>query len=76
MPEGDIVEKMALFTWESTDGCHRHKAEQVLFPLAERTLSAADKAALAADFERIEREEAGEDMHAGDDVLAHELSKD
>jgi hemerythrin-like domain-containing protein len=54
---------------------HIGKENKVLFPLAERSLGAADKAALAAEFERVEREETGEGVHERYHALAHELSE-
>lgn len=52
---------------------HIDKENTVLFPLAERALSGADKAALAGEFDRVEREEAGEGGHEKYYALAHEL---
>ncbi len=54
---------------------HIGKENKVLFPLAERSLGAADKAALAAEFDRVEREETGEGAHERYHALAHELSE-
>jgi len=47
----------------------------VLFPLAERSLGAGDKATLADEFERVEREETGEGVHEKYHALARELSR-
>jgi hemerythrin-like domain-containing protein len=54
---------------------HIDKENKVLFPLAERSLGATDKAALAAEFDRVEREETGEGVHEQYHALAHELSE-
>ena len=54
---------------------HIGKENKVLFPLAERSLGATDKAALAAEFDRVEREETGEGVHEQYHALAHELSE-
>jgi len=53
---------------------HIDKENQVLFPFAERTLSADDKARLAQEFERIEEEETGAGVHEKYHALAHELA--
>ncbi len=53
---------------------HIAKENKVLFPLAERALRADDKARLAAEFDRVEREETGEGVHETYHALAHELS--
>jgi hemerythrin-like domain-containing protein len=42
---------------------HIQKEDNVLFPMADRLLSAADQQALAAEFERVEAEEMGEGTH-------------
>ena len=42
---------------------HIHKENEVLFPLAERTLDDETKHALAAEFERVEAEETGAGVH-------------
>lgn len=52
---------------------HVDKENNVLFPLAERTLRADDKAAVADGFDRVE-EETGGDVHEKYHALAHELS--
>jgi hemerythrin-like domain-containing protein len=54
---------------------HIDKENKVLFPLAERSLGAADKAALAAEFERVEREETGAGVHEKYHAVAQELSR-
>ena len=54
---------------------HIEKENQVLFPFAERTLSADDKVRLAQEFERIEEEETGAGVHEKYHALAHELAE-
>ncbi len=54
---------------------HVEKENKVLFPLAERSLSREDKAALADEFERVEREETGEGVHEKYHALAQELGR-
>jgi hemerythrin-like domain-containing protein len=53
---------------------HIEQENQVLFPFAERTLSAEDTAHLAREFERIEEEETGAGVHEIYDAMAHELA--
>jgi hemerythrin-like domain-containing protein len=53
---------------------HIEKENQVLFPFAERTLSADDKVRLAREFERIEEEETGAGVHEKYHAVAHELA--
>ncbi|MFA4964362.1 MAG: hemerythrin domain-containing protein [Thermoleophilia bacterium] len=52
---------------------HIDKENRVLFPLAERVLDGAAKAALAAEFERVEREETGAGVHEKYHAMAHDL---
>ena len=54
---------------------HIDKENKVLYPLAERSLGAADKVALAAEFERVEREETGAGVHEKYHSMAQELSR-
>lgn len=54
---------------------HIHKEDTVLFPLADRLLGDADKHALTAEFERIEAEEAGVDVHEHYEALARRLAE-
>lgn len=54
---------------------HIEKENKVLFPLAERSLGAEDKAVLASEFERVEREETGKGVHEKYHALAHELGE-
>ena len=43
-------------------------------PMADRVFSEEDQAALAADFERVERDEIGEGVHQRYEALARELA--
>lgn len=52
---------------------HIEKENQVLFPLAERTLSTDDKTLLVREFARIEEEESGAGVHQKYHALAHEI---
>jgi hemerythrin-like domain-containing protein len=52
---------------------HIRKEDSVLFPMAERLLTADDRAHLAAEFDRIEHEETGAGVHEKYHALAHEL---
>ena len=54
---------------------HIHKENEVLFPLAERTLDDEAKRALAAEFERVEEEETGAGVHERYHAIAHELGR-
>jgi hemerythrin-like domain-containing protein len=54
---------------------HIEKENKVLFPLAERSLGSRDKSGLAAEFERVEREETGEGVHEKYHALARELGE-
>lgn len=53
---------------------HIQKEDQVLFPMAEQTLTAEDGTALVARFEEIERSEIGEGVHERYHQWAHELA--
>jgi hemerythrin-like domain-containing protein len=53
---------------------HIHKEDNILFPMADRVFSQEDQAALAADFERVERDEIGEGVHERYEALARELA--
>jgi hemerythrin-like domain-containing protein len=55
---------------------HIQKEDNVLFPMADRLLSAADQQALAAEFEKVEAEEMGEGTHEKYHQLAHNLLHD
>lgn len=54
---------------------HIRKENEILFPLAERSLGEDDKRRLAAEFERVEAEETGEGVHERYHELAHQLAK-
>jgi len=53
---------------------HIMKENNILFPMADRVLTAQDQTELSAAFERIEQEEAGIGAHEKYHQLAHELS--
>ena len=50
---------------------HEH---QLIYPMADQIFSEADQAALAADFERVERDEIGDGVHQRYEALARELA--
>lgn len=54
---------------------HIHKENEVLFPMADKILSADDQAYLACEFERIEREETGPGVHERYHEMAQRLSE-
>jgi len=54
---------------------HIDKENTVLFPLADRILSATDQEHLAVGFERVEVEETGAGVHERYHAMAHELSR-
>jgi hemerythrin-like domain-containing protein len=51
---------------------HIDKEDNILYPMADEILTAADQADLAAAFERVEAEEMGEGTHERYHQLAHE----
>jgi len=53
---------------------HIDKEDYVLYPLADRLLTAEEQAQLSADFARVEKEETGEGVHEKYHHLAHELA--
>ncbi|MDH4197411.1 MAG: hemerythrin domain-containing protein [Candidatus Aminicenantes bacterium] len=53
---------------------HIDKEDYVLYPLADRLLSAEEQDRLSADFARVEKEETGEGAHEKYHQLAHELA--
>jgi hemerythrin-like domain-containing protein len=55
---------------------HIEKENNVLFPLADRVLSAGDQKKLLAAFEKVEAEEMGEGTHERYHQLAHELAEE
>ncbi len=54
---------------------HIDHEDNVLFPMAEKILSAEDERALAEAFEKVEAEEIGEGVHEKYHRLAHDLAK-
>jgi hemerythrin-like domain-containing protein len=52
---------------------HIQKEDNVLFPMADRLLSATDQKVLAEEFDKIEAEEMGEGTHEKYHQLAHDL---
>lgn len=54
---------------------HITKENDVLFPLASRLLSPTEEATLFEDFERVEKEEMGEDVHAEYEAIANRLAE-
>ena len=54
---------------------HIHKENEILFPMADRILSLQDRAELTAEFDRIEAEEIGADVHEKYHHMAHELTE-
>jgi hemerythrin-like domain-containing protein len=53
---------------------HISKEDNILYPMADQVFSEEDQAALAADFERVERDEIGEGVHQRYEALARELA--
>jgi hemerythrin-like domain-containing protein len=53
---------------------HISKEDDVLYPMANQLLSAADQEALEAEFDRVEREDIGEGVHEKYHELAHDLT--
>ena len=53
---------------------HIFKENNILFAMADQTLTEEDQAALAADFERVERDEIGEGVHERYAAIARELA--
>jgi len=53
---------------------HIFKENNILFPMADQALTEEDQAALAAEFERVERDEVGEGVHERYEALARELA--
>ena len=53
---------------------HISKEDNILYPMADQIFSEADQAALAADFERVERDEIGDGVHQRYAALARELA--
>lgn len=55
---------------------HIRKEDQILFPLADRTLLPEEQAELGEAFERVEAEEMGEGVHERYHQMIHELLKE
>jgi hemerythrin-like domain-containing protein len=53
---------------------HIHKEDNILYPMAQHLLNAADMEELAAAFDRVEAEEMGEGTHEKYHQLAHQLA--
>jgi len=53
---------------------HIRRENEILFPCADRNLTAADQTELAQGFERVETEETGAGVHERYHRLAHELA--
>jgi len=54
---------------------HIDKEDNVLFPMADQLLTAADQKELTEAFEKVEAEEIGEGVHDKYHQLAHELAE-
>jgi hemerythrin-like domain-containing protein len=54
---------------------HTDKEDDVVYPLADEILKAADQEALMKAFEAVERKEIGDGVHEKYHQLAHELAK-
>jgi hemerythrin-like domain-containing protein len=55
---------------------HIHKEDNILFPMADRVIPLERQEKVAADFERVEREETGEGVHEKYLALAEVLEKE
>jgi hemerythrin-like domain-containing protein len=55
---------------------HIMKEEGVLFPMAERVIQGEERERMAEEFERVEREETGEGVHAKYLALAEQLERE
>jgi hemerythrin-like domain-containing protein len=67
-----VVERLAAYAALLRE--HISKEDNILYPMADRVFSEEDQAALAADFERVERDEIGEGVHERYVALARELA--
>jgi hemerythrin-like domain-containing protein len=63
-----------LLAYASLLRAHILKEDNILYPMANQAFTAADQAALAADFERVERDEIGADVHERYERIARELA--
>jgi hemerythrin-like domain-containing protein len=64
-----------LFSYIELLRAHIDKENDILFPMAERLLSADDMRQLSAAFEKVEAEEIGEGVHEKYHQLAHKLAE-
>jgi hemerythrin-like domain-containing protein len=53
---------------------HIYKEDNILYPMADQAFTDEDQSVLAADFERVEREDIGEGVHERYEALARELA--
>ena len=67
-----VVEHLA--SYASLLRQHISKEDNILYPMADRAFTDEDQAALAADFERVERDDIGEGVHERYEALARELA--
>ena len=63
-----------LLAYASLLRAHIYKEDNILYPMANQAFSEADQAALAAEFERVERDEIGAGVHEKYHRIAHELA--
>jgi hemerythrin-like domain-containing protein len=63
-----------LLAYASLLRAHIYKEDNILYPMANQAFSEADQTALAAEFERVERDEIGADVHEKYHQIAHELA--
>lgn len=74
--EADAAESVAhgLSQYAHLLRAHIEKEDTILYPMADRILSDADRKDLAKAFDRVESEEMGEEVHEKYHRLAHELA--
>jgi hemerythrin-like domain-containing protein len=63
-----------LLAYASLLRAHIYKEDNILYPMANQAFSEADQDALAAEFERVERDEIGAGVHEKYHRIAHELA--
>lgn len=68
-----MVLKDGLLRYVALLRVHINKENRIFLPMIDQLLEEKDQAALASDFDRIEREEMGEGVHEKYHQLAHEL---
>lgn len=77
--EGDAVATAAvardLLAYVRLLRAHIRKEDNVLYPMADRLLTAEDQQALMEGFDRVEAEEMGEGVHEKYHQLAHKLAE-